>query len=213
MATQKILVTGLPRTGTTSLCITALNLGYKTAHTAYTRQAIKDANFLADTPVFADFEKLYTLYPSSKIIHLTREFEQWLPSIRRLMSSMRANLLSQQGGFNDTIKRCYLATFPNFEQHFEDDDYWLTCYNQHTRKVRHFVASNQIENIEVMLTDADITTKLAQFMDCPGQNIRIPHVNINGKVTAWKWFQHSNKIDSTRNGKSDKDATLYNNAI
>ena len=43
MNTAKILVTGLPRTGTTSVCIAALHLGVKTAHTAYTREALGQA--------------------------------------------------------------------------------------------------------------------------------------------------------------------------
>ena len=76
MTKHKFLVTGLPRTGTTSLCIAALGAGYKTAHTAYTRQALDCAEFIADTPVFADYEKLYALYPEAKIIQLTRDFEQ-----------------------------------------------------------------------------------------------------------------------------------------
>ncbi|MEJ6473826.1 sulfotransferase family protein [Pseudoalteromonas piscicida] len=213
MTKQKILVTGLPRTGTTSLCITALTLGYKTAHTAYTRQALDEAEFIADTPVFADFEKLYALYPNVKIIHLTRQFDNWLPSIKRLMSAMQANLLSQQGGFNDTIKRCYLETFSDFEQHFDDDSYWHACYQRHLEKVINFSQTNDIPLLSIDIAEPDVACKLAEFLAVERQQIEIPHVNIGGKVTAWKWFAHVNKVESTRQGKADKDAILYERQI
>ncbi|MEM7388342.1 MAG: sulfotransferase, partial [Pseudomonadota bacterium] len=47
---SKIFIIGLPRTGTTSICNSFLQLGYKTAHTAYTQQAITTADVIADTP-------------------------------------------------------------------------------------------------------------------------------------------------------------------
>ncbi|WP_017217388.1 sulfotransferase family protein [Pseudoalteromonas sp. NJ631] len=209
MTKHKFLVTGLPRTGTTSLCIAALGAGYKTAHTAYTRQALDCAEFIADTPVFADYEKLYALYPEAKIIQLTREFEQWLPSIKRLMTAMKENLLSQRGGFNDTIKRCYLETFPDFDKHFEDDVYWQDCYYKHHDRVLRFAKMNDIPFITVNLTAADAEQTLAEFIGVTQEKVTIPHVNIGGKVTAWKWFSHSNKVESTRNGKADKDTALF----
>ncbi|ASD67047.1 sulfotransferase family protein [Pseudoalteromonas piscicida] len=209
MTKHKILVTGLPRTGTTSLCIAALGAGYKTAHTAYTRQALDSAELLADTPVFADYEKLYALYPEAKIVHLTRDFEQWLPSIKRLMKAMKENLLSQRGGFNDTIKRCYLETFPDFDKYFEDDDYWQACYSKHYNRVLSFAKMNHIPFITVNLTATDVEQALAEFIDVDRDKVAIPHVNIGGKITAWKWFSHPNKVESTRNGKADKDTALF----
>ncbi|KJZ01029.1 sulfotransferase family protein [Pseudoalteromonas piscicida] len=209
MIKHKFLVTGLPRTGTTSLCIAALGAGYKTAHTAYTRQALDCAEFIADTPVFADYEKLYALYPEAKIIQLTRDFEQWLPSIKRLMTAMKENLLSQRGGFNDTIKRCYLETFSDFDKHFEDDGYWLDCYSKHHDRVLSFAKMNHVPFIAVNLTATDAEQTLAEFIGVTQEKVTIPHVNIGGKVTAWKWFSHPNKVESTRNGKADKDTALF----
>jgi len=55
---SKIFIIGLPRTGTTSICNSFLQLGYKTAHTAYTQQAIITADVIADTPVFSEYALL-----------------------------------------------------------------------------------------------------------------------------------------------------------
>ena len=81
MTKQKIFIIGLPRTATTSVCVAMLELGFKTAHTAYTNQAMNDAQVIADTPVFCDYQLLDKTYPNAKFIYLTREFSSWLPSI------------------------------------------------------------------------------------------------------------------------------------
>ncbi|MEI5638647.1 MULTISPECIES: sulfotransferase [unclassified Pseudoalteromonas] len=210
MNTAKILVTGLPRTGTTSVCIAALHLGIKTAHTAYTREALGQAQLLADTPVFCDYKNLVTIYPNSKLLHLSRPFELWLPSIKRLMTAMQNNLLSQRGGFNDTIKRCYLSVFPEFDKHFDSDNFWFDCYQRHQQQVYQFAQQHQLPLLDVTIDQADIGSQLAAYIgNGKAGTVAVPHVNIGGKVTAWKWISHPLKVESTRAGKADKDALLY----
>ena len=49
---QKIFIIGLPRTGTTSVCVAMLELGFYVAHTAYTDRSFTEAQVIADTPIF-----------------------------------------------------------------------------------------------------------------------------------------------------------------
>jgi len=55
---DKIWIIGLPRTATTSVCVAMLDLGYKTAHTSYTKTCFKHAQVIADTPIFCDYQQL-----------------------------------------------------------------------------------------------------------------------------------------------------------
>ncbi|MFT7558967.1 MAG: hypothetical protein ACI93R_000870 [Flavobacteriales bacterium] len=86
---SKIFIIGLPRTGTTSICIHLLDHNHRVAHNAYCENTIVQADVIADTPVFADYAKLDALYPNSKFIMLERSLELWTPSIQRLLRSMR----------------------------------------------------------------------------------------------------------------------------
>lgn len=210
---KKYFVVGLPRTGTTSVCVAALAFGYRTAHTAYTTRALVDAQCIADTPVFCDYPALLTLFPKSEVILLNRNMELWLPSIKRLLSRMSKNLFTQTGGFNDTIKRSYLTVFDGLnENNLNDDDYLRRCYDNHQTSVR-----NYCEEQGVTLHEVDIETlclnKLSIIMP-PLVDLTLsafPHVNMQGKVTAWNDIRHELKIESTNLGKVDPDLSLYKN--
>ncbi|KZN54734.1 hypothetical protein N474_17645 [Pseudoalteromonas luteoviolacea CPMOR-2] len=205
---NKYFVLGLPRTGTTSLCVASLGLGFKTAHTAYTQSAIKSAQLIADTPVFNDFEKLYQLFPNSRFIYLERELSLWVPSIQRLLTRMLPKLIEQGGGFNETLKRCYFNTFPNLNaDNILDDTYLINCYNNHKLNVTSFINKTNADCLFVNLAHEDSGQKLAEFLNV--SNIDIPHLNKMGKVTAWNEIRHPLKVESTRLGKVDKDSTLY----
>ncbi|HBY85576.1 MAG TPA: sulfotransferase family protein, partial [Colwellia sp.] len=58
MSTEKIFIIGLPRTATTSVCLAMLEQGFKTAHNAYTQDSFSQAQVLADTPIFCDYQTL-----------------------------------------------------------------------------------------------------------------------------------------------------------
>jgi hypothetical protein len=81
---NKIFIIGLPRTGTTSVCAAMLTLGFRVAHTAYTVRAFDEAQVIADTPIFNDYQQLDQAYPKAKFIYLERSLKNWLPSIQQL---------------------------------------------------------------------------------------------------------------------------------
>ncbi|MCG7534900.1 sulfotransferase [Pseudoalteromonas sp. OOF1S-7] len=208
---NKIFIAGLPRTGTTSVCAAFLELGFKTAHTAYTREALSQAQVIADTPVFNDYKQLAALYPNSRFIYLDRAMESWLPSVRRLLTRMLPRLETQQGGFNDTLKRCYYDTFAKLSADNIACDHYLTdIYQQHRKKLLCFLDASQIEYLILDVSHPHSLQQLSDFLDIQTSTAtRMPNLNQGGKVTAWKQIDHPLKVESTRHGKADKDSLLY----
>lgn len=209
---SKIFIIGLPRTGTTSLCAACIELGLTTAHTAYTIDALNNAQVIADTPIFNDYALLYQKFPDAKFIYLERDLEDWLPSISKLLTRMSANLFSDKGGFNDTIKRCFLNTFSGLETARLNDFKFLTaCYETHRAQAMAFFERTQARHLFLNISHANSFTKLCHFLEVDGSASEIadmPKLNVNGKVTAWNDLKHPLKISSTRMGKVDKDTDL-----
>lgn len=204
---------GLPRSGTTSFCVAALDLGYRTAHTAYTANSLIEAEVIADTPVFCDYPELFSCFPDSEIILLTRQPCDWLPSIKQLLQRMSKNLFSSTGGFNDTIKRSYLSVFNELnDANLADDEFLLSRYEQHANAVRHFCLKNFVVLHEIEIESLCYET-LSNVLPVrtENNNLSFPHLNKNGKVTAWNDVKHPLKIESTKLGKVDPDHRLYQN--
>ncbi|MCQ8876722.1 sulfotransferase family protein [Pseudoalteromonas shioyasakiensis] len=206
MTVNKIFIIGLPRTGTTSVCHSFLQLGYTCAHTAYTKQCFTDAQVIADTPIFNDYQYLDTLYPGSKFIYLQRSMDLWLPSIRQLLSRMFVNLTRADGGFNPHIKRCYLNIFKNFSaENIANDAYLEQSYSTHLKAAEHYFEQRQADFLKIDISDTDSFIKLCDFLHCATpSHAQFEKMNIGGKVTAWNAIKHPLKIASTASGKIDK---------
>ena len=206
---SKTFIVGLPRTGTTSLCVACINLGFPTAHTAYTVDTLTKAHVIADTPVFIDYQLLYSKFPNSKFIYLDRELELWSPSISNLLMRMSDNLFSKKGGFNDTIKRCFLTAFAGVnENNLDNFDYLNMCYKKHRDQAVQFFEHTKVQHLFLNISAPDSILKLGYFMGVGSLGDEMPKLNTNGKVTAWNDFKHPLKISSTRFGKVDKDRDL-----
>ncbi len=209
MLKNKIFIIGLPRTSTTSLCMTMLELGFTTAHTAYTQKTISDAQVLADSPIFCDFKDLDKFYPKAKFIYLERDLTLWLPSIRQLLKRMLVNLQRNDGGFNIHIKRSFKQVFPDLnEDKLGQDSFLLSCYKNHKDSVITHFAQRPEDLLFIDLSQTKDFSRLLSFLDIAAKQSPIkgfPHINKAGKVTAWKQIKHPLKIESTRAGKIDKE--------
>jgi hypothetical protein len=209
---NKIFIIGLPRTGTTSLCAACIELGLTTAHTAYTIESFNNAQVIADTPVFNDYALLYQKYPDAKFIYLERDLELWLPSISKLLTRMSGNLFSDKGGFNDTIKRCFLNTFSGLDaKHLDNFEFLTGCYEIHKTKAVSFFEDTQAQHLFLNVSNPNSFVKLCDFLAVNTATTKItdmPKLNVNGKVTAWNDLNHPLKVSSTRMGKVDKDVDL-----
>ncbi|MBL4816227.1 MAG: sulfotransferase family protein, partial [Shewanella sp.] len=199
-------IIGLPRTATTSVCVATLSLGFKTAHTAYTQRAMDEAQIIADTPVFCDYQQLDKVYPNAKFVYLSRESDKWLPSIRQLLERMYTNLQRSDGGFNPILKRCYNEVFePLTLDNIAKDSFLLECYQRHYQGALDYFSGREQDLLIIDVAHSDSFQLLADFLDVtdiePWQNFE--HINIGGKVTAWKKIKHPLKVEATEKGKID----------
>lgn len=211
MTTNKIFIIGLPRTATTSVCLALLGLGFKTAHNAYTEHAFTEAEVLADTPIFCDYQALDKHFPNSKFIYLTRDASLWIPSIKQLLQRMMVNLQRNDGGFNPHLKRCYNEVFsPLTADNIEQDDFLLSCYQRHQQGVFDYFNQREQDLLTFDVSNEQSYQALLTFLNVEqlDENKRgFKPINIGGKVKAWQAIHNKLKIESTNKGKIDK--TLY----
>ena len=213
MTSPKIFIIGLPRTATTSLSVAMLELGFTVAHTAYTHKAFSDAQVMADTPIYCDYQILDKRYPNSLFIYLSRDLPQWLPSIKQLLNRMSVNLLRDDGGFNPSIKRCFTHIFSPFtEQNINDDAFLTACYLKHQQQVLDYFANRSQDLFLLNLREQGSYQGLIEFLTLQLDELpnefkqvakqgRFPQLNTGAKVTAWKEIKHPRKIESTNKGR------------
>lgn len=208
VTTNKVFIIGLPRTATTSVCVATLGLGFKTAHNAYTEHAFTQAEVLADTPIFCDYQKLDKHFPNSKFIYLAREPSKWLPSIKQLLQRMIVNLQRNDGGFNPYLKRCYSEIFsPLSAENIAKDDFLLSCYQRHQQGVFDYFQDRKQDLLTLDVSDEHSYQALLTFLNVEqlDESKRgFKRINIGGKVKAWQDINNVLKIESTNKGRIDK---------
>lgn len=206
MTEGKILIIGLPRTATTSVCQAMLKLGYRTAHTCYTQACLTQAQVIADTPIFSQYQLLDQHFPNSKFILLERDLSLWLPSIRQLLLRMFDRVTAIHGGFNPHLKTSFAETFaPLTKQNIESDSFLTDCYQRHRQAVLRYFAERPQNLLSINVSDNNSFAQLTDFLtiEMPNDHPGFEPVNLAGKVTAWKQIKHPLKIESTRQGKVD----------
>ncbi|MFT5815259.1 MAG: hypothetical protein ACI9VT_003031 [Psychroserpens sp.] len=205
---NKIFIIGLPRTGTTSVCAAMLELGFSVAHTAYTERAFFEAQVIADTPIFCDYQHLDKAYPNAKFIYLTRTMDKWLPSIGQLLARMHANLIRGDGGFNPIIKRCYQAVFaPYSSDNINNIDFLAQCYQQHEKQVMEYFQDRADDILTIDVSVNQNYAQLIKFLDIKNSEAKglgFKKLNVGGKVTAWKDIKSELKVESTNKGRVTK---------
>ncbi|MDG1733009.1 MAG: sulfotransferase [Thalassotalea sp.] len=208
MTNSKIFIIGLPRTATTSICVAMLGMGFKVAHTCYTAECLANADVIADTPAYSDYQLLDKLYPGSKFIHLQRELELWIPSIKQLLQRMHTNVTRGDGGFNPHIKRCFVETFSPFTlENISSDDFLTQCYQTHQKNVEQYFQGREDVLLSIDVSKNDSYQRLADFVQAEKADGQFKRINVGGKVRAWKDITNSLKVESTKNGRIDK--TIY----
>jgi hypothetical protein len=205
---NKIFIIGLPRTGTTSVCAAMLELGFSVAHTAYTERAFFEAQVIADTPIFCDYQHLDKAYPNAKFIYLTRTMDKWLPSIGQLLARMHVNLIRGDGGFNPIIKRCYQAVFtPYSSDNINNIDFLAQCYQQHEKQVMEYFQDRADDILTIDVSVNQNYAQLIKFLDIKNSEAKglgFKKLNVGGKVTAWKDIKSELKVESTNKGRVTK---------
>jgi len=205
---NKIFIIGLPRTGTTSVCAAMLELGFRVAHTAYTDRSFSEAQVLADTPIFCDYQHLDSAYPDAKFIYLSRAMDKWLPSIKQLLARMHSNLIRGDGGFNPIIKRCYQEVFAPYSlDNINNIEFLAQCYRQHAAQVQQYFTGRDSNFLSIDISESKSYKQLLSFLNLPDSetaNTDFKKLNVGGKVTAWKDIKSTLKVDSTNKGRVTK---------
>ncbi len=186
-----------------------LGLGFKTAHNAYTENAFSQAQVIADTPVFCDYQTLDNHFPNSKFIYLTRSADKWLPSIKQLLQRMIVNLQRSDGGFNPHLKRCYSDVFsPLTAENITKDEFLLGCYERHQKGITTYFQEREHDLLTLDVSDEESYARMLKFLGCDSNltdnNNDFKVINIGGKVKAWQSIHNKLKVESTNNGKIDK---------
>lgn len=207
----KTFIIGLPRTGTTSLCASFLELGYKTAHTAYTEQSLLSAEVIADTPAYCDFKALDDHFPNSQFIYLERDTELWLPSIKSLLNRMIKNINNDSGGFNPILKRCFKTIFAPFDaEHINSEEHLLQCYQHHQQVVFEHFRNRPKDLLSIDISQPESLAALLNFLDKPKNSLKhFPHLNKNQKIIAWNHISHPLKIGSNLAGPRGRKFIEY----
>lgn len=201
---NKIFIIGLPRTATTSVCCAMLDLGFTVAHTAYTKKAFEQAQVIADTPVFNDYQLLDQQYPNSKFIYLSRDLSLWLPSIKQLLNRMFINLTRTDGGFNPSLKRCYQDVFsPLSVENINSEQFLQQCFKRHKQQVFQYFENRPQDFLSIDVNQQGAYQALCNFLKVDNIKNSFDVINVGGKVTAWKNIKHSLKVESTKAGKID----------
>lgn len=206
---SKIIIIGLPRTGTTSISVCLLEAGYKVAHTAFTKETFYLADAISDAPCFSDFKQLDKLFPQSKFIYLEREITSWLLSMQRLLTKMSPHLDAKNGHFSPVLKRAFMETFDTDCAQLLSDAHLTACYYAHQKQITtYFKDRNNL--LSINLSDKDSFQQLCQFLSLPCQpGQTFPHLNKGAQVASWKSYKHSNKISSHSAGKDHRQFFDY----
>jgi len=207
---NKVFIIGLPRTGTTSVCVALLDQGLKVAHTAYTQQTFALADVLADTPCYCDYRQLDALFPDSKFIYLTRNLTSWVPSMQMLLEKI-SKYLHPESHFNPIIKRCFKQTFqletvsdPMSESHLSH------CYELHQKSILNYF-SDRSDLLNLDVSQADGLSILLRFLGQDGKpDLGFPRVNTGRMITAWHDIKHPNKISSSEHGPNRRKYFDFN---
>lgn len=210
---SKLLVVGLPRTGTTSLCSLMLTLGFRVAHTAYTKEAFHRADLIADTPVYSDFPQLDKLFPGAKFISLERDLITWIPSMQALLKKVAAKLALNPDHFHplfiNSLQNAFAdVRFDNQESFDLTAQQLERAYLEHQYKVDQYFVDRSANLLRLDIASSDAMEKLFEFLNKDkwyrekllkgsiDSTFRIPHLNRFGEITAWKKLRHPGKVDS-----------------
>ncbi|WP_169727676.1 sulfotransferase family protein [Psychromonas arctica] len=211
VAKQKIFIIGLPRTGTTSISVAMLELGFKVAHTAFTKHTFELADVISDAPCFSDYQQLDTLFPGSKFIYLERELSQWIPSMQRLLVKMAPHLLTKTGHFSPVLKRALNISFGEDHQLRGSEKHLTECYLCHQKQVhQYFEGSKNL--LTINLSHENSYIELCTFLSLDYKDgTKFPHLNKGAQVANWKAYKHTNKVSSFSAGKEHRQFFDYIN--
>ncbi|QYK01421.1 sulfotransferase [Shewanella psychrotolerans] len=212
---SKVFIIGLPRTGTTSVSVALLEMGFKVAHQAFTKQSFELADVVSDAPCFSDYRQLHKLYPNAKFVYLERALDAWVPSMQMLLSRMLVHLDNKTGKFHPILKRSFDHCFDvNGIDDPLDAEHLVSCYLSHKGQVFDYFKQFNVNNFMCIdISQPNSLIQLHQFLasdlnfsgelsidDCRSEGEGFPHLNRGRNVASWDEYKHPNKVSTNAKG-------------
>ncbi len=193
----KIFGVGLPRTGTTSVSMAMIELGYRTGHVCFHESLYDQGDCFFDTPVYVDYPLLDKRYPNSKFILTWRDPKAWFVSFQKHLLPFFSPLKEENLGDAIVWKemwRCYSAVFGRPETL---TPYSLMLhYQRHRQEVEKYFRNrpNDLLILPVEGKDANWDA-LCKFLDKPRPDKPFPFLN-RDDVRVWDGLSHEKKVPS-----------------
>ncbi|WP_163931731.1 sulfotransferase [Paraferrimonas sp. SM1919] len=205
---KKIIIIGLPRTGTTSVSIFLLEAGLNVAHMGFTQDCFYAADAISDAPCFSDYQSLHKIFADARFVYLNRNIETWLPSITMLLAKMQPHL-APEGKFHPIMKRAFTKVFGDLNNiDISDQCYLKNCYQKHQQQVlNYFKDHNNFISIDIEAPHG--AQKLSHFLGLDFISDGFSVYNQGLRVAAWDEYKHPNKINSNLAGVNRRKFFSY----
>jgi hypothetical protein len=172
---NKIICIGMHKTGTTTLGLALIELGYNVLgartdvaelllneHTNKVLKITEPFDALQDVPWALLYKELDKKYPGSKFILTTRDEKKWLHSVLN--------------HFRDTYIPLHEWIY-GVRTAKGNEDVYLSRYKQHYTEVYQYFKNREDDLLILSLTDGDGWEKLCNFLDLPVPKKKFPHSN------------------------------------
>ncbi len=175
---NKIFGVGLSRSGTLSLTHAMSILGYKSCHFPEDMTLVEKFDFLCDTPIAAEYQKLDKQYPGSKFILTIRSLPEWLDSCKALWDSHFQD-------FTEYSSRIHLKLYGRLDYNEKD---FAEAYENHILNTIYYF--RQRKDLLVMnICAGDGWEKLCPFLGVKIPTTDFPNTNAREflfKDGVWK---------------------------
>lgn len=178
MQSKKLFVVGLSRTGTTSLHLALVLLGYASIHYpavsarrwmqgSFTNKMLEEYDSVSDIPVSLYFRELDGTFPGSKFILTTREEQAWLASTKAWWDKTPKS--SQNTVLRDMVRMGVYGTTKFSASRFLDK------YRAHVTDVREYFSCRPESLLELDVADDNKWEKICSFLGVSQPNATYPH--------------------------------------
>jgi len=171
---NKVFCIGLPRTGTTSMHLAFLCLGYRSIHNPkeiwpdLDHPLLRENDAFSDTPIPLLYKQLDNKFPGSKFIVTTRRMEPWLKSCEWMFSKKAKDW----GFFLEPTRTLHFMLFGT--DRFVAEKFEQTYLRFHNEVKGHFSESENL--LELNLEEEnDPWGKLCHFLKKAQPSVKFPH--------------------------------------
>ncbi|KAI9282458.1 P-loop containing nucleoside triphosphate hydrolase protein [Umbelopsis sp. AD052] len=199
MAPLEVIGSGWSRTGTAAMREALIDLGYDVHHMivimtdptndaalferAYDGEdvdwdvAYKNFNAAVDYPTCGFYKELMQKYPNAKVLHTTRDPEQWYESAKKTIYTFEQEKPPAEAPEHVKVAAKMISKnvwYGDFQGKFEDKEATIKLFKEHDEEVKRTVPADRLLVFE---TGVDGWEKLCTFLGKDIPNKPWPHIN------------------------------------